>query len=184
MAHNKTLYNHHITGTRKIEQLILTGTNPIPLDTTCALEFDTVIRFNHMYKEGWQSSKRQLVQCHTDKQKRVGASLHDKHAIGVYRWIGKTDGKQVQTLVGHLPNEMSLACNGFLNLDGSEINAIVTEEKCPDEKGVTTKGYVVPARFKATSTHTRCKKIIKTLSDELHMIIEKDPKLTLRIVQC
>ena len=85
-----------------------------------------------MYKEGWQSSKGQRVHCHTDK--RVGASLHDKHAIGVYRWIGKSDGKQVETLVGHLPNEMSLACNRFLNLDGSEINAIVPKSLTPPKK--------------------------------------------------
>ena len=142
---------------------------------TCTVEVDSVIRGKHEYKDNWHHTEGQILHCHEDL--REEAQLHDKFAVGVYIW---TD-RQEEQLVGHVPREISGPINKFLSITGSKFSAVVTGHRRPDAKG-KEKGLVVPARFKATSTHLKSRKIIDTLKDEISTIIAKDPKFTLQFV--
>ena len=82
------------------------------------IEFQTAIRGHHIYKDVWVPRIGQNLVCKTDTREK--AMEYDKNAIGVF----KSDDPE--TLVGHLPIEISCLLTYFLEASPeNKLNAIV-----------------------------------------------------------
>ena len=79
---------------------------PVTYEMNYKIEFQTAIRGHHIYKDSWVPFIGQNLICRTDT--REEAIEHDKNAIGVFKSADK------ETLIGHLPIEISCLLTNFL----------------------------------------------------------------------
>ena len=121
----------------------------------------SVIRGHHVYKEVWDAAIGDLLESAVDD--RTEAKEYDKYAVGLYN---------KDTLVGHIPIEISSLCCHFINQDpGNKIKALTTG-KLQREVGL-----VVPAKYIFITNY---KRYSVTLENELMKRKSKFPALTLK----
>ena len=125
------------------------------------INFSTIIRGHHVYKNIWTSSLGQVLLAKPDDRKE--ALDYDKYSIGVFKQK-EEDVSQLE-LVGHAPVELSRLLNHFLKAHvGNSIYVEVTGKRKREV------GLVVPAKFSARTKSTRTAKI---LDEQLDRIKEK-----------
>ena len=83
-----------------IDKMATTSTTP-----TRSIEFDTVIRGYHVYKEIWLATLGEVLTC-----RRKTDNCHDRFAVSVLKG---TD------TVGHVPKKISSICSLFLWRSGT-----------------------------------------------------------------
>lgn len=115
------------------------------------IKFSTNIRGHHVYKNIWTPIIGESLVCKEDK--RVEAQELDKNAIGTYKLM---DGNE--TLVGHLPIELSKLISFFIEIGDNHVNATVTGKRKREI------GLSVPAKF---ICFTSSKSYAKILHGEL-----------------
>ena len=74
-----------------------------------------MVRGYHIYKEIWESSVREQLICEIEETNR-----QDSHVVAVVK---------SRTVVGHVPQNISLICTLFLHWTGSSICCEVTGER-------------------------------------------------------
>ena len=111
----------------------MSRTLPAMHEMNYRIEFQTAICGHHIYKDVWVPSIGQNFICKTDT--REEAMEYDKNVIGVF----KSDDPE--TLVGHLPIEISCLLTYFLEASPeNKLNAIVIGKRKREV------GLVVPAK--------------------------------------
>ena len=85
--------------------------NLLKFEQTYVLEFGTVARGHHIYKSVWTPVVGEKLNCYRDT--RDETKHHDDHAIGIYKPVDY-GMKEKETLVGHLPMELSFLLCKFL----------------------------------------------------------------------
>ena len=96
--------------------------SPIKFEMGYKIEFQTAIRGHHIYKDVWVPLIGQELICKADN--RGEAIEYDKNAIGVF----KTGDPE--TLVGHLPIELSCLLKYFLQASPeNNLIAVVTGKR-------------------------------------------------------
>ena len=132
---------------------------PVTYEMNYKIEFQTAIRGHHIYKDSWVPSIGQNLICRTDT--REEAIEHDKNAIGVFKSGDK------ETLVGHLPIEISCLLTNFLKAaPENKLDAIVVGKRKREV------GLIVPAKYVAL---TKNKTFANILFNKLQ---EKEKKHT------
>ena len=113
------------------------------------VEFNSVIRGHHVYKECWTPIMGETVLARKDT--REEAIEYDKYAIGIF--------KKQEKLVGHIPIELSQLIYHFLNESNENfIEASVSGKRKRDI------GLIVPAKYVA---FTKSKRMANILQSEL-----------------
>ena len=113
------------------------------------IHFSCAIRGHHIYKTRWTPTTNEQLFC--EKDDREEAAEYDSHAVGVF----KTD----ETLVGHIPIELSRLIDYFLKSSTeNNVSAMVTGKRKREL------GLVVPAKYTA---FTKDKRLATVLQDEL-----------------
>ena len=110
--------------------------------------FGTNIRGHHVYKDIWNPTLSEFLNVKFDT--REDARDYDKHALGIYA---------DETLVGHVPIELSSLLHFFLEAD--EQNRLICQVIGKRKREV---GLVVPAKFFAFSKN---KRLAETLGREM-----------------
>ena len=115
------------------------------------INFRTIIRGHHVYKNIWTSSLGQVLKAKPDERKE--AMGYDKYSIGVFKQSEEDDSQLI--LVGHAPVELSRILNQYLKADeGSSIYVEVTGKRKREV------GLVVPAKFSARTKSMRTARIL------------------------
>ena len=95
----------------------MSGVTIINFKMLYKIEFTCAVRGHHVYKTSWTPVLNEKLNCKKDNQEE--ALSHGKHSIGIF----KNDD---QTLVGHLPIELSRLIDYFLkNKDENFVSALV-----------------------------------------------------------
>ena len=100
----------------------------LKFEQTHVLEFETVARGHHIYKRVWTPVVGEKLHCHHDT--RDEAKSHDDYAIGIYKPVD-AGLKEKETLVGHLPIELSFLLCKFLEneencgLSGADLDRFI-----------------------------------------------------------
>ena len=119
---------------------------PIDFEMVYNVEFESVIRGHHIYKDTWNPVIGENLECKSDKRKK--AMLHDANSLGIYNLEGD--------LVGHVPVELSNLLTNFLKADiTNNLSATVVDKRKKE------KGLVVPAKFIARTQNKMAAKTLK-----------------------
>ena len=126
--------------------------SPIKFEMGYKIEFQTAIRGHHIYKDVWVPLIGQELICKADN--REEAIEYGKNAIGAF----KTGDPE--TLVGHLPIELSCLLKYFLEASPeNNLIAVVTGKRKREV------GLVVPAKYVAlTKKKNICKYFIRKVN--------------------
>ena len=128
--------------------------SPIKFEMGYKIEFQTAIRGHHICKDVWVPLIVQELICKADN--REEAIEYDKNAICVF----KTGDPE--TLVGHLPIELSCLLKYFLDASPeNNLIAVVTRKR---KRGA---GLVVPAKYVAlTKNKTFASILLQKLTEK------------------
>ena len=128
--------------------------SPIKFEMGYKIEFQTAIRGHHIYKDVWVPLIGQELICKADN--REEAIEYDKNTIGVC----KTGDPE--TLVGHLPIELSCLLKYFL--EASPENNLIAVVMGKRKREV---GLVVPAKYVAlTKNKTFANILLEKLTEK------------------
>ena len=143
----------------------MSRTLPVMHEMNYRIEFQTAIHGHHIYKDVWVPHIGQNLICKTDT--REEAMEYDKNAIGVF----KSDDPE--TLVGHLPIEISCLLTYFLEASlENKLNVTVIGKRRREV------GLVVPAKYAAL---TKNKKFANVLAGKLQEKKRKHPNFEFEI---
>ena len=140
---------------------------PVTYEMNYKIEFQTAIRGHHIYKDTWVPSIGQNLICRTDTREEV--IEYDKNAIGVFKSGDK------ETLVGHLPIEISCLLTNFLMKAAPEnkLDAIVVGKRKREV------GLIVPAKYVAL---TKNKTFANILFNKLQEKKKNHPNFELDVI--
>ena len=104
-------------------------------ETLYKIEFTTILRGHHAYQNDWTSAVGSKLSTAPDE--RTEAKGYDQFSVGVYH---------LDTLVGHVPIELSPLVHTFIDKDECQIEITVAGKRKREV------GLVLPAKYTALTS--------------------------------